>query len=348
MAPTAEPVHTPTALEAFLRKRIQGAADVKVSACAPLTGGYSRVMTRFEAAVDGQPHLLVARGDPPPERMYIDTDRAIEYEVLGALEEYAPGTAPKVWGFDADGSELGTKTIVMDLIGGGDSLLSGLRQAAGGPQRHHVEAYCDLAARLHAVPLDTLPARLPRPTDWDSYIDSLIADWRDVEAEHNESDPFFRYLATWLDTHRPPPAPLTLVHGELQPSNIVVGMQGELVAVDWELAHVGDPREDFGWCKFVGSVQPPDLLGVDEAKFCELYCERTGLGPDVVNPLTIAYFSIMSSIRMFRSVLEAQRALVDGTNLSLRPAYTTLAVITAHEQWYQATKGIEAAMGSVV
>lgn len=347
MTQTSEPVHSPTAFEAFLQNRTQSAVTVNASSCTPLTGGYSRVMTRFEATVDGHTRRLVARGDPPPDRMYIDTDRAIEYDMLGALQSNAPGTAPRVWGFDADGSELGTKTIVMDLVGDGGSFLGHIRQA-GGPQHDHLHAYCDLAARLHAVPLDALPAQLPRPRDWDTYIDSLIADWREVEAEHNESDPFFRYLATWLDTHRPPPAPLTLVHGELQPSNIVVDEQGQLVAVDWELAHVGDPREDFGWCKFVGSVQPPDLLGLDDAGFCERYCERTGLGPDVINPLTIGYFSIMSSIRMFRSVLEAQRALVDGTNLSLRPAYTTLALITAHEQWYQATKGIEAAMGSLV
>lgn len=347
MTHTAEPVHTPSALQAFLLKRLPG-TDVSVSSCTPLTGGYSRVMTRFDAVVDGHRHNLVARGDPPPDRMYIDTDRGAEFAVLAALDEFAPGTAPKVWGFDADGSELGTPTIVMDLVGDGGSLLSGLREAAGGPQHRQLDAYCDLAARLHAVPVETLPAQLPRPTDWDGYIDSLIADWREVEAEHNESDPFFRYLAAWLDSHRPPPAPLALVHGELQPSNIVLDEHGQLVAVDWELAHIGDPREDFGWCKFVGSVQPPDLIGLDDAGFCERYCERTGLGPDIINPLTIGYFSIMSSIRMFRSVLEAQRALVDGTNLSLRPAYTTLALITAHEQWYQATKGIEAAMGSLV
>lgn len=348
MTQTSEPVHTPMALEAFLQKRTESAVSVVASSCTPLTGGYSRVMTRFEASIDGQPHHLVARGDPPPDRMYIDTDRAIEHEVLEALQSKAPGISPRVWGFDADGSELGTKTIVMDLVGEGASFLTHIREDAGGPQSQHLDAYCDLASRLHAVPVDALPARLPQPVDWDTYIDSLIADWREVEAEHNESDPFFRYLATWLDTHRPPPAPLTLVHGELQPSNIVVEKDGHLVAVDWELAHVGDPREDFGWCKFVGSVQPPDLLGLDDAGFCESYCERTGLGPDVVNPLTIGYFSIMSSIRMFRSVLQAQRALVDGINLSLRPAYTTLALITAHEQWYQATKGIEAAMGSLV
>jgi len=347
MTQTYEPVHTPAALEAFLQNRTRRAVTVSPSSITPLTGGYSRVMTRFEATVDGHTRRLVARGDPPPDRMYIDTDRAIEYEVLAALQSIAPGTAPRVWGFDADGSELGTKTIVMDLVGEGGSFLGHIREA-GGPQHHHLDAYCDLAARLHAVPPGALPAQLPRPSDWDGYIDSLIADWREVEAEHNESDPFFRYLATWLDTHRPPPAPLTLVHGELQPSNIVVDDDGQLVAVDWELAHIGDPREDFGWCKFVGSVQPPDLFGLDDARFCERYCEQTGLDPAIINPLTIGYFSIMSSIRMFRSVLEAQRAMVDGINLSLRPAYTTLALITAHEQWYQATKGIEAAMGSLV
>ena len=30
--------------------------------------------------------------------------------------------------------------------------------------------------------------------------------------------------------------------------------------VDWELAHVGDPREDLGWWALASVTQPPDII----------------------------------------------------------------------------------------
>lgn len=330
----------PARLEQFLSRRLPGAAKIVVSDYTTMTGGYSRLMARFTATIDGVRHHLVVRGDPPPEQTYIDTDRALEWEVLSVLKKHSTKVAPDVWGFDADGSELGTKAIVMDLIGDGSSLLHLLRNSS---DVEKLDKFCDLAVRVHAVDINRLPAALERPTDWNAYIDTLIDTWRLTEAEHNESAPFFRYMAAWLDANRPPPAPFTLVHGELHPSNVVVDSDGTFIAIDWELPHIGDPREEFGWCKFVGSVVPPDIIGIDEVRFCQRYCEKTGLGPEIVNPLTLGYFSILSTMRMFRQVLEQQRAFVDGTNNSLRPGYTTLAVITAHEQWYRATQAIEAA-----
>ena len=81
-----------------------------------------------------------------------------------------------------------------------------------------------------------------------------------------------RYVAAWLEHNRPPEVPMTLVHGEFQPGNVMVGGDGRLVAVDWEFAHVGDPREDLGWALWVESIQPPALIGLHEA------ADQTGPG----------------------------------------------------------------------
>jgi len=46
----------------------------------------------------------------------------------------------------------------------------------------------------------------------------------------------------------PASAPQRLVHGDFRTGNLMVDPAAGLVAVlDWELAHIGDPAEDFGW-----------------------------------------------------------------------------------------------------
>ena len=60
--------------------------------------------------------------------------------------------------------------------------------------------------------------------------------------------PAFELALRWLDDHRPPAGPPTVVHGDLRVGNLLVDPEDGLLAVlDWELAHVGDPIEDLGW-----------------------------------------------------------------------------------------------------
>ena len=41
--------------------------------------------------------------------------------------------------------------------------------------------------------------------------------------------------------------PLALVHGDCQPSNVLVADGADPLVIDWEFAHIGDPREDIGY-----------------------------------------------------------------------------------------------------
>ena len=114
-----------------------------------------------------------------------------------------------------------------------------------------------------------------------------------------------RYVAAWLDAHRPPPAPLTLMHGDFQSANLLLSDDGEFVVLDWELAAVGDPREDMGYFKAVAQAAPPDLLDGERAeRFCARYRALTGLDERQVNPVTIAYFLILGVVGTVRRLLE--------------------------------------------
>ena len=74
---------------------------------------------------------------------------------------------------------------------------------------------------------------------------------------------------------------------------------GRDVIVDWELAHIGDPREDLGWCMMASVTQPPDVVGADEEAFYQRYREISGLNEEQVNPATTDYFLLLASSTVF-------------------------------------------------
>jgi aminoglycoside phosphotransferase (APT) family kinase protein len=332
-------------LEAFLSRRLPDADTVSVTDCVPLQGGYSRLMTRFTAHIDGAPRTLVLRADAVDSAAPIETDRVREWELLAALTRQGGAPMPDALYSDEDGHELGSKAIVLDYVEGGP-FLSLVRASDDTALPAHADALCDLAADVQAVDTAVLPAAVERPADWHSYLDELITQWRGVDAELSESIPMLRYVGAWLERNRPPEAPLALVHGEFQPGNIMIGPHGRLVAVDWEFAHIGDPREDLGWATWVEAIQPPALIGRDPEAFCARYRERTGLSEDIINPLTVAYFSILPAIRVFAGLLRTQQNYVTGTNADLRTAFLFNANITAFEGWFHATRQLEAAKQS--
>jgi aminoglycoside phosphotransferase (APT) family kinase protein len=333
---------TPERLERFLARRLPDATSIAVSDVAPLSGGYSCVTTRFTATIDGTPRTLLARADAPAGQAVLESDRMQEWAILSALTEHGGVPMPDALFADEDGSELGARTIVLDYADGG-SYLAQLRGRGDDDLRAEALRMCDLMVAIHAVDAAVLPDSIDHPSDWNAYLDTLIAAWRETEQSLKGSTPMLRYMAAWLDENRPPEAPLGLVHGEFQPSNQVLGEDGELWAIDWEMSHIGDPREDIGWCKWVESVQPPVLIGLDDQAFCDRYCEQSGLGPEVVNQLSVGYFSVLPSMRVFAGVLAQQQAFADGENSSIRNGYLVGAVASAFEGWFGAARQLEAA-----
>lgn len=325
----------PARLEVMLKKRLPNARTISVTDFERMTGGYSRVMSKFTATIDGETKRFVSRADAPPGQSLFDTDRVQEWEVLSALTKDGRAPMPKALFFDADGSELGEKTIILEFIEG-EPFIAPLRRTGEEARAAQAAQLCDLLASIHSVTPEVLPASMQHRGDWNSYVDSLIAKWRQTEREHVERDPFFRYMASWLEDNKPEPLPLALVHGEFQISNTVLNADGRLLAVDWEFTHVGDPREDLGWCKWVGAMQPPDLIGYNEAQFLARYRERTSLSEKVINPASIAYFSILSAINVWQGFSKQQRAYVEGSNRNIGTAYSLAVLITAHEGWCQA------------
>jgi aminoglycoside phosphotransferase (APT) family kinase protein len=305
-------------------------------------GGYSLVMTRFTVTTAAGVRTYVLRADPPADAALTHTDRPLETELLRALTASCKAPMPAMRWAD-DGTVLGSPSIILDFVDG-SQLLGHLAEASDADQARLALQLADAIATVHNLGETVVPPAFARPPSWDAYIDGFIADWRDLEAAHVEREPFIRWVASWLDRHRPPPAPLTLVHGEFQTGNVMLSTSGDMQIIDWEYAHVGDPRIDLGWLQQVAAFTPPDLIGIDPVGFCDRYCEATGLTAEVINPLTIGYFSILSGAKALGGLLRGIAEMAYGRNHLMTSAYLVSALPYSHRLWRQATQAIEGAM----
>ncbi len=332
-----EPEKMPELLGAFLAHRQPRWRNIRVSSYEVMTGGYSRLLAKAVVTHDEGTEVLVVRGDPPADKILIHTDRELEWDLVRCLNEHGIRT-PRAHFFDPTGEHLGTKALVIDFSHA-TSFLPYV--AAGGSLEGLPSRLAESLASYHAIPIDDLPAQMVRPRDWDTYLTGRIQEWRRTADEHVEDLPVLRYMAGWLDAHRPEPVPLTLMHGDFQSANLLLGDDGHFEILDWELATIGDPREDMGYFKAVAQAAPPDLL--DDAgseEFCRRYRELTGLSEVQVNPVTVAYFLVLGVIGTVRQLLEGGAAYARGTNRLMGSVFNMNSVQFGQSMWLTTTDAL--------
>jgi aminoglycoside phosphotransferase (APT) family kinase protein len=321
----------PERLAAYLSAQADG-RTATVRTYDPIVGGYSRLMARADVEwSDGARETVVLRGDPPPGKAMMETDRDKEYALLAVLAGHV--RMPRARHYDATGDHLGTKCIVLEHVAGPSlqQVLDDVDPAEG--YARHITDLVDTMASLHNVDTAQLTCVLEHPIDWDTYLGALIDRFRQADAAHVESVPFLRYVAGWLDAHRPPPLPLRLVHSDFQAANIMVGCEGAHHVIDWELAHIGDPREDLGYYNIYSSSRGPNLFLADPEAFLARYRERTGFGEEAVNMDTMAYFSSLAAVTVYAQVLKGAAAMAAGANTGLMTTYTLNALTVGHNNF---------------
>lgn len=214
---------------------------VEVTGLARLSGGASRETWSFEVtSPDGVVDALVLRRDPGAT--IGSTDRTTEYELLRAAGAAGVPVPEVRFLLDAD-DELG-EGFVMARIEGETIPRKLLRDDEYATARGRMVEQCArAAARIHAIPLETLP-RMARQD-----AGALIEQFRGVVDALGEPHPTFELALRWLDDHVDalPRSETALVHGDFRTGNFIVGPEGLRSVLDWELAHLGDPIEDLGW-----------------------------------------------------------------------------------------------------
>lgn len=328
-----EPDEMPDRLAAFLTAR-DGTRTATVRTYEVMVGGYSRLMARAEVNwSDGTYQTVVLRGDPPAGKSLIETDRDVEYALLRLLADADAIAMPTVHHYDSTGEHLGTKCIVLDHVQGRSlqAIIGGMTPASAVAE--HGTELVDTLANVHTIDPDTVSAVLEPPASWNDYLSGLIDRFRQADAGHVESMPFLRYVASWLDANRPPPLPLRIVHSDFQPSNIMVDEEGTYLLIDWELAHIGDPREDIGYYITYSAALGPSLFMADPEGFLARYRERTGFSEEAINMATVGYFSTIAAISVYGQILAGAGAMALGLNAGLMTTYTLNALTIGHSNF---------------
>jgi hypothetical protein len=100
-----------------------------------------------------------------------------------------------------------------------------------------------------------------------------------------------------LAATRPTPTGRAVVHGDFRLGNVMVGPDGLVGVLDWELAHLGDPAEDLGWLcvpswRF-GGPHPVAGIGTRE----ELLSAYAAAGGGAVDPRTLGWWEAYGTLR---------------------------------------------------
>jgi aminoglycoside phosphotransferase (APT) family kinase protein len=308
---------------------VEPAREGRVVACEAITGGYSRISARARVRWrDGVEETFILRGDPPPGSGVFASDRDAEWELMQALPAATPVSTPVVRWYDGSGEYLGSKAIVMDCAPAG-SLQDEMARAED--VRPLADLFVDTFAAVHGTPLARLPARMPHPPDWAAYIDGVLAGYDRMAGEYPSSAPVLGYVTWWARTHKPPPVPLGLVHGDCNPTNVLVGPSGPPLVIDWEFARIGDPREDLGY--YTQSPVEPNVYWADPERFLDRYRAATGLTQEQVNPQTVDYFLIIGMAALLEQLLTAAAAIGAAQRPGILAPYLINAVSHQHDMF---------------
>lgn len=174
-------------------------------------------------------------------------------------------------------------------------------------------------AKIHHIPLAEV-AFLPSPGERAPYQVALDTAYRDLDALE-EPHPALEWGLLWLREHPPRPRPTVLVHGDFRVGNLMVDEEDLVAVLDWEFAHLGDPREDLAWPLVRAWRFGQDqhrLGGVGEVRpFLERYNALTGL--DIAEE-ELFWWEVLGNVRWGLGALQQARRHLRGEERSVELA----------------------------
>ena len=118
---------------------------------------------------------------------------------------------------------------------------------------------------------------------------------KQMKAEHRAAgpeDPLIAYGLRWLERNVPDyEGPTVLVHGDAGPGNFLFQGGKVNIVLDWELAHFGDPLEDFAWMSIRAIIQ-------EWVPFAPLLAEYQRLSKIAVDLSRIRYYRVYTLLGM--------------------------------------------------
>jgi aminoglycoside phosphotransferase (APT) family kinase protein len=181
----------------------------------------------------------------------------------------------------------------------------------------------DELAKIHAIE----PARLPFLGGGD-LLDRFERELDTIGEPH----PAIEYGLWWLREHEPEPLPAVVSHGDFRIGNVAVGPDGLVALLDWEFAHLADPREDASWPLVRAWRFGNDGLrlgGIDELEpYLERYAQRTGLELEAGD---LDWWEILGNLKWAVGALRQARRHLTGQDRSVE--YAVLGRLAAEMEY---------------
>lgn len=209
-----------------------------------LSGGASQEIWLFELPSDeATPERFILRRAPGghrPDTSSHTLSLATEARLLQAAKRSGI-PVPEVSYICQEADGLGS-AFIMAFVSGETIARKIQRDEAYASARASFASDCGQAlAAVHKIDTDTLP-NLPISGGLDQ-----IAHYEEIYAGMNAPRPVFALAFQWLSVNAPQRDAPVLVHGDFRLGNLIIDSKGLCAVLDWELAHLGDPREDIGW-----------------------------------------------------------------------------------------------------
>ena len=210
-----------------------------------LSGGASRETFSFELITEPTPD------DRGPRQLILQRVRSgpvaggssmeAEAELLRAAARAGVPVAPVVGASD-DASIVGSPFIVVERLAGETIARRILRDEQYGVARGRlIQQSAQALASVHRIDPTDAPG-----LDRQDQLGSLADLYQMLEPTMG-AHPAFALGFRTLELTRPPTRMDAVVHGDYRLGNLLVDGDGLVAALDWELAHLGDPLEDLAW-----------------------------------------------------------------------------------------------------
>ena len=311
-------------LAAYLGRQV--GAEVTIAGLKRYTVGFSWITYGFEASwhdESGPRHESLILRMGPPKGLFAPYRAFPQFAALRALH----GTAtpvPRAYWYGEELEPFAAPFFICEKVAGEAPLPWVSEGNEAFPQQTRetlAEQFVAALAALHrfewrgtplaeiGAPVDERSAALEQVTYWEM----LLRRWA------FRPYPMLDWGISWLRQHCPVAPRISVVHGDYRTGNFLES-GGRITAIlDWELVHLGDPREDLGWiCMRSFRGRSPYMCHlIERERLYERYEELSGIPTPAA---AVQFYEALGTFKLAVIHVGAARCFEDGRFKDLRLA----------------------------
>ena len=283
--------------------RIAGSGAL--SGLSRLSGGANMESWAFEWGEAGKAAAYVLRRAPSAAYMADRPFGHVDEAALVVAAFDAGVKAPEVVGVLETGDGLGTGYVMRRIMGEVSPVT-----ILNAPPPSLLGDLARELARIHAVPLEKVPAAIPLMD-----TGAALAELKARFLAYGGDRPVIALAIRWCEDHLPEPAAPVLVHGDYRMGNVMVDGNGLAAVLDWELAHRGDAHEDLAFgCMSVWRFGRLDKPAFGVGSLADYFAAYEAAGGVKVDPERFRFWLVYRTLWWALGCLQMGQAWRSGAD----------------------------------